>query len=103
MKYGIILGVIQQQKDIHLTNKIVRLMAGVKSRNSCKSLFKSSEILTLLCENMFSRMNFNVNNQEHFQTNSAIHTVNILQTYLTTHSFFSADEFVMFTRNSKCL
>jgi hypothetical protein len=44
-------------------------MAAVKPRNSCKSLFKRSDILTLLDEYVFSLMNFIVNNQEHFETN----------------------------------
>jgi hypothetical protein len=34
------------------------------------------EILPLPCEYIFTLMNFVVNNQEHFQTNSAIHSVN---------------------------
>jgi hypothetical protein len=34
--------------------KIVRLMAGVKPENSCGSLFKRLEIVTLPCENIFS-------------------------------------------------
>jgi hypothetical protein len=59
-----------------LQKQIVRLMAGVKPRNSCKGLFKRSEILTLPCEYIFSLMKFTVNNQKHSQTNSAIHIVN---------------------------
>jgi hypothetical protein len=35
-----------------------------------------SEILPLPCENIFSLTNFTVNNQEHLQTNSVIHSVN---------------------------
>jgi hypothetical protein len=56
--------------------RIVRIMAGDKPRNSCRSLFMRLEILLLPCEYIFSLMNFVVNNQEHFQTNSAIHNVN---------------------------
>jgi hypothetical protein len=51
-------------------------MAGVKLRNSRRSLFKRLDILVLQCEYIFSLMNFTVKNQEHFQTNSAIHSVN---------------------------
>jgi hypothetical protein len=128
-----------------LQKKIVRLIAGVKPRNSCRSLFKRLEILALPCEYIFSLMNFLINNQEHFQTNSAIHSVNtgnknqlhrpianficfqksayyagigifnslpsslpslintkaqfkvVLRRYLITHSFYSVDEFLMFT------
>jgi hypothetical protein len=117
-------------------------------RNSCRSLFKRLEILALPCEYIFSLMNFIVNNQGHFQTNSAIHSVNTrnknqlrrpianlscfqksayyagikifnglpsnltslvnkktqfkvaLKRYLITHSFYSVDEFLMFTNKS---
>jgi hypothetical protein len=41
-----------------------------------RSLFKRIEILALPCEYIFSLMNFIVNNQEHFKTNCAIHSVN---------------------------
>jgi hypothetical protein len=73
MKYGIILGgnSLNSKKIFTLQKKIVRLMAGVKPRNSCRSLFNRLHI-----EYIFSLMSFNVNNQEHFQTNSAIHSVN---------------------------
>jgi hypothetical protein len=37
---------------------------------------RDKKILALPCEYIFSLMNFIVNNQEHFQTNSAIHSVN---------------------------
>jgi hypothetical protein len=51
-------------------------MADVKSRDSYGSLFKRLEILPRPCGYIFSLMNFIVNNQEHFQTNSAVHGVN---------------------------
>jgi hypothetical protein len=44
----------------------VRIIADDKSRNSCRNLFMSLEILTLPCEYIFTLMNFVVNNQEHF-------------------------------------
>jgi hypothetical protein len=78
MNYGIILGVnlSNSKKIFTLQKKIVRLMAGVKLRNSCRSLFKRLEILTLPCEYIFLLMNFIVNNQEHFQINAVVHGVN---------------------------
>jgi hypothetical protein len=51
-------------------------LAGAKPRNSRRSLFKKLEVLPLPCEYIFSLMNFIVNNQERFQTNSAKHNVN---------------------------
>jgi IS1 family transposase len=78
MKYGIILGGNSpNSKMIFALQKItVKIIAGVKSRNSCRNLFIKLEILSLPCEYIFTLMNFVVNNQEHFQTNSAIHSVN---------------------------
>lgn len=76
--YGIILGgnSSNSRKIFTLKKKIIRLVAGVKPRNSHKSLFKKSEILPLPSEYIFSLINLIVNNQEHIQTNSAIHSVN---------------------------
>jgi hypothetical protein len=51
-------------------------MAGVKPWNSCRSLFKRLEILALPCEYIVSLLLFIVNNQEHFQANSAIYSAN---------------------------
>jgi len=59
-----------------LQKRTFRIIAGVKSRTSCRNLFMRLEILTLPCEYIFTLMNYVVNNQELFQTNSAIHSVN---------------------------
>ncbi|PNF23822.1 hypothetical protein B7P43_G15913 [Cryptotermes secundus] len=78
MKYGIIFwgNSSYSQKIFILQKKIVRIMAGVKPRESCKNIFKRLEILTLPCEYIFSLMIFIVKNQEFFPTNSTIHNVN---------------------------
>jgi hypothetical protein len=77
MKYGIIFwGNSPNSKMIFTLQKwTVRNIGGDKSRTSCRNLFMSLEILSLPCEYIFTLMNFVVNNQEHFQTNSAIHSV----------------------------
>jgi hypothetical protein len=59
-----------------LQKKIVRIIVDAKPADSCRSLFKRLEILLLPCECIFSLMDFVVNNQAHFQTNSEIHNVN---------------------------
>jgi hypothetical protein len=78
MKYGIILGgnSSNSTRVFTLQKKIIRIMAGAKPRNSCRSLFKKLDILPLPCEYIFSLMNFTVNNLELFQTNSTVHSVN---------------------------
>jgi hypothetical protein len=70
MKYGInFLGNSPNSKMIFtLHERTVRIIAGGKSRTSCRNLFMSLEILTLPCEYIFTLMNFIINNQEHFQT-----------------------------------
>jgi hypothetical protein len=52
-----------------LKKRTVRIIAGVKSRNSCKNLFMRLEILPLPCEYIFTLKNSVVNNQELFQAN----------------------------------
>jgi hypothetical protein len=54
----------------------VTIIANVKSRTSCRNLFMSLNILPLPREYIFILINFVVNYKEHFQTNSAIHSVN---------------------------
>jgi hypothetical protein len=56
--------------------KIVRIMAGAQPRSSCRSLFKQLEVLPVWGQYIFSLMNFIVSNQENFQTNSSIHSIN---------------------------
>jgi hypothetical protein len=51
-KYGIILGgnSPERKKLFTLQKKIVRIMVGIKPRNSCRDLFKTLQILPLPCE-----------------------------------------------------
>jgi hypothetical protein len=64
------------KKVFTLQKKIVRITVGAKPQNCCRGLFKRLVILPLPCEHKFSLMNFIINNQEHFQANSAVHGVN---------------------------
>jgi hypothetical protein len=78
MKYGIIFwGKSSNSKMIFTFQKrTVRIIAGVKPRTSCRNILMRSEILLLPCEYIFTLMNFVVNKQKLFQTNSAIYSVN---------------------------
>jgi hypothetical protein len=62
------------KKVFALQKKIVIIMMGVKSHNSCRGLFKRLEILPLPCKYIFLLINFITNKQVHFQTN-AVYTV----------------------------
>jgi IS1 family transposase len=78
MKCRIILGGNSSncRKIFTLQKKIIRIMVGAHPRAPCRSLFKKLEILPVACQYMFSLMNFFVNNQENFQTNSSVHSIN---------------------------
>jgi hypothetical protein len=59
-------------KIFTLKKKILRIMAGAQPRTSCRSILKQLEILPFPSHSIISLMNFFVNNQEKFQTNSSI-------------------------------
>jgi hypothetical protein len=56
--------------------KIILIMVAIKPQNSCRDRFKRLQILPLPCEYIFSLINFIINNQEHFQANLAVQSVN---------------------------
>jgi hypothetical protein len=49
--------------------RIVRIMAGIGSKGSCRSLFKKLDIVLVPCQYTLSLMMFFVDNQENVQTN----------------------------------
>jgi hypothetical protein len=51
-------------------------MVGVISHKSCRGLCQRLQILTLPREYIFSSLNFITNNEEHFQTNAGVHSIN---------------------------
>jgi hypothetical protein len=55
-----------------LQKRTIRIIAGVKSSNSCRNLFMRLEILPLPCKYILTLMNLVVNNQEHFQQNTVL-------------------------------
>jgi hypothetical protein len=58
-----------------LQKKVVRIMAGVKSRVSCKPLFKTIQILTLPSQYILSLITFLAHNPEYFTFNSSVHNI----------------------------
>jgi hypothetical protein len=78
MEYGVIFwensaGV---DKVFKLQKSVVRIMAGVRSRCSCRGLFKKLDILPVPCQYIFSLMIFVVDNLGSFQTNLTVHGLN---------------------------
>jgi len=76
--YGIILeGNSHYSKEIFtLQKRIIRIMVGAHLRTSCRRLFKKLEIFTVPSQYIFSLMSFFIGNQEKFQTNSSVHSIN---------------------------
>jgi hypothetical protein len=78
MSYGVIFwGNSTDSKRVFIIqNKIIRIMAGVKRRVSCREPFKKFSILPLVSEFLLLLLSFVVDNMEKFQTNSDIHNIN---------------------------
>jgi hypothetical protein len=77
IKYGIIFwGNSSNSKKIFtLQKKIIRIMVSAQPRTPYRSLFKKLVILPIPSHYIFSLMNFILNNQENFQTNSSVHSI----------------------------
>jgi len=56
--------------------RTVRIIAGVKSRNSSRNIFMRLRTTSLSCEYIFTLVKFLSKYPELFQTNSAMHIVN---------------------------
>jgi hypothetical protein len=78
VKYGILFwgNSSNSRKNFTLQKKIIRIMVGAHPRTSCRRLFKNLEILPVPSQYINLLINFFVNNQEQFQTNSSIHNIN---------------------------
>jgi len=59
-----------------LKKRIIRIMVGAHLRTSCRSLIKKLDILTVPSQYTYSFMSFFIGNQENFQTNSTVHSIN---------------------------
>ena len=62
-----------------VANKIVRIMMGCRSRDSCRKLFLNLEILPLPSQYILSLLFFMTRNKNQFQVNSEIHQINTRQ------------------------
>jgi hypothetical protein len=101
MKCGVIFWLNSPNSKMIFTlqKRTIRLIADVKSRNSCRNLFLKLLILALPCEYIFTLMNLVVNNQELFQKNSAVHSVN---TRNRDHLHRPTASFCCFQENAYC-
>jgi len=77
--YGIILGgnSSTSRRIFTLQKRTIRIMVGAHPRTSCRRLFKKLEILRVPSQYIYSLMSFFIGNQENFQTNMSVHSINI--------------------------
>jgi len=66
-------------KIVRLQKKIIRIMTGCRTRDSCRKLFLNLEILPLPSQYILSLLFFMIRNENQFQVNSKIHHINITQ------------------------
>jgi hypothetical protein len=75
MRYGIVFwGNSSEAKKISLLQtKTIRIMMGMKHRESCRPAFTKLNILTLASQYILSLMIFMINNLEHFTFNYSVY------------------------------
>jgi hypothetical protein len=83
MNYGIIFwGKSSHSTKIFIIQKkIIRIIAGCRSRGSCRDIFKNLKILPLSSQYILSLLLFVVNNKDKLKLNSDVHSINTRQKY----------------------
>jgi hypothetical protein len=75
--YGISFwGNSSNSKKLFTLQERIRIIVSAHSRTSCRRLFKKLEILTVPNQYIYSMMSFFIGNQENFQMNSSVHSIN---------------------------
>jgi hypothetical protein len=59
-----------------LQKRIIRIMVGIRDRESCREYFRKLKILTLQSQYIYSLLLFVINNRQHFKINYDIHNIN---------------------------
>jgi hypothetical protein len=70
-----------QYKIFKTQKKIIRIIAGCRSRGSCRDLFKNLKILPLPSQYILSLLLFVIYNRDKFKVNSDVHNINTRQKY----------------------
>jgi len=78
MTYGIIFWGTSRHSNIifRLQKRAIRIIAGIRSWDSCREQFRMLKILPLQSQYILSLLLFVVDNREHFRVNSEIHHIN---------------------------
>jgi hypothetical protein len=59
-----------------LQKRIIRIMVGIRGRESCRENFRKLKILPLQFQYTYLLLSFVINNRQHFKINSDIHNIN---------------------------
>jgi hypothetical protein len=78
-----------------MQKRIIRIMVGIRSRDSCREYFKRLIVLPLQSQYLLSILLFVVDNGDYFQLNSEIHSFNT-KNKLNLHPLLS--KLIMFQR-----
>jgi len=77
MTYGLIFwGNFHYSNIFRLQKRIIRIIVGIRSRDSCREHFKKLKILPLQSQYILSLLLFVVDNGDYFEVNSEIHNIN---------------------------
>jgi hypothetical protein len=78
MTYGLIFWENSHYSNIifRLQKRIIRIIAGIRGRDSCREHFKKLKILPLQSQYILSILLFVVDNRDYFKVNSEIHNTN---------------------------
>jgi len=80
-------------KIFRLQKKIIRIMMGCRSRDSCRKLFPNLEILPLPSQYILSLLLFMIRNKNQFKVNSEIHQINTRQHANLHQTFVNATKY----------
>jgi hypothetical protein len=59
-----------------LRKRIIKIMVGIRDRESCREYFRKLKILPLQSQYIYLLLLFVINNRQHFKINSDIHDIN---------------------------
>jgi hypothetical protein len=78
MTYGLIFWRNSHYSDItfRLQKRIIRIIVGIRGRDSCREHFKKLQILPLQSQYILSLWLFVINNRNYFKVNCEIHNIN---------------------------
>jgi hypothetical protein len=88
---------LKVKENFSTTKRIVRIMTGSSTRNTCKKLFWKLKILTLISQYILSFMRFLSSHLDIFTFNSSVHNINT-RSRLKLHK--PQVRFKMYKRNS---